>query len=220
MLLLTLAGLTSKASAQTGLGITDRGIINLPDTVDMGDTVDFSYWVINRGPLPFAGTLITQALVDGNLLANPIASLSIVILTVGDSLEIPVDNYVFTTQNHDGGGNVMVIWPTGTGGTPQDSAQQQVWVNEEPTAIQPALENAPAAVYPNPTNGLLKFQQLPGAERIEHISVWNINGDIVLQQDPPGLKPEIDLGNMPGGIYFLRMHLPDGRIWTEKIIKR
>jgi hypothetical protein len=65
-------------------------------------------------------------------------------------------------------------------------------------------------IYPNPTKG--KFSVL--AEDIESIEVLNLQGKLILR----GKESEIDLGNNPSGIYFVKVTTGKKTV-TRKLIK-
>lgn len=69
---------------------------------------------------------------------------------------------------------------------------------------EPAFENV--SVFPNPTSGLVtvRFTELPA--QTTHLSVINSVGQVVsAQQQIQDLATSIDLGNLPKGLYLLRL---------------
>jgi len=70
-------------------------------------------------------------------------------------------------------------------------------------------------LYPNPTNGIIYIDQNP--QLIKTIEVFNINGQ---QYAISVIDNKIDVSTLINGVYFFRIHYHNGRIKTQKIIKK
>jgi hypothetical protein len=88
------------------------------------------------------------------------------------------------------------------------------------------IENGELTIYPNPTDGQL---QITNYElRIENIEIFDVMGRKVQSfefkvqsSEFLNFKPEtLNISNLPTGIYFLRIQTENGKITTQKIIKR
>ena len=73
-------------------------------------------------------------------------------------------------------------------------------------------------VFPNPTIGILQITGIAGS--VKAISLHNITGQDIWSSHSPGSSIEIDLGEMPGGIYLLRIVHNHGEVEVIKVFKR
>jgi hypothetical protein len=69
-------------------------------------------------------------------------------------------------------------------------------------------------IYPNPTNG--KFTVLTG--KTNSVEVFNVLGEKIFNAIINGGTADINLSDIPKGIYFVRLTYNEGRYQTEKII--
>jgi len=72
-------------------------------------------------------------------------------------------------------------------------------------------------IYPNPTTGLITIS-LPVNSPQSHLSILNSVGQEILQQTISNSKVQINIRNMPPGIYVVKVVLGN-KVHTEKIIK-
>ncbi len=63
------------------------------------------------------------------------------------------------------------------------------------------IENNVPIIYPNPSRG---FYYVKSAESISEISVYNLTGEQILQQQNTQSTISIDLSNQPAGVYLLK----------------
>jgi len=77
-------------------------------------------------------------------------------------------------------------------------------------------------IYPNPTTGVVRLYFEVVRETHSLLSVRNIIGQVVRQQQVPLIRGmmhmTIDLGDLPAGLYFLSFEIKNHRI-TRKILK-
>lgn len=66
-------------------------------------------------------------------------------------------------------------------------------------------------IYPNPTQGIVHFSR-----EVEKVSVYDVCGRLLLGACH---VQELDLGNLPAGIYTVRMTLPEGSV-TGRVLKQ
>ena len=73
-----------------------------------------------------------------------------------------------------------------------------------------------ATAYPNPSNGVVNIDF---KEQINAIAVYNSKGQIAhrVSSNTNTNRLQIDLQNLPAGIYLLRMDTPKGSV-AEKLI--
>ncbi len=72
-------------------------------------------------------------------------------------------------------------------------------------------------IYPNPTDGVvfIKSKQLDNAT----VSVYGINGSVLLQKSISGVSSEINLSDLASGIYILQVEV-EGGVFTKRIVKK
>lgn len=79
-------------------------------------------------------------------------------------------------------------------------------------------------ISPNPTNSTIKMQTIASAEENATINVRSFTGKIYLSKNVDlnnGLNNiELDLNDLPSGVYLLELHTELNGILTEKIIKQ
>jgi len=83
-----------------------------------------------------------------------------------------------------------------------NSASQVIFVANAPVGIDDP-ETLQVKVFPNPTSGIINIQGV-NADRIE---VMDVHGRLLSAKNHPGSI--IDISNLPGGIYFLRVRVED-----------
>lgn len=72
------------------------------------------------------------------------------------------------------------------------------------------------SVYPNPTNGSFTIESNID---ILHVELWSIGGQqISVMTDKPNNRLNLNIGNLPDGLYLLRLKTLDG-IQTKRIVK-
>ena len=74
-------------------------------------------------------------------------------------------------------------------------------------------------VYPNPTKGVVNIPYIDGLDRVE---VYDLKGasiqDFVIQSDSRSVN-KINLTNRKKGIYLLKLHMKNGKVFSKKVIK-
>ena len=69
------------------------------------------------------------------------------------------------------------------------------------------------SVYPNPTNGIINIRV---EEEIKLVEMYSLDGRKLLETQ----NTFLDISNYPSGIYFLTLETENGKIGTQKIIKK
>lgn len=70
------------------------------------------------------------------------------------------------------------------------------------------------SIYPNPTSGILNIQSEKETQQVQLISV---EGKIVRKL---GAVSQLDLNNLPNGIYILKVQFTDGKSEIKKVVKK
>jgi hypothetical protein len=92
----------------------------------------------------------------------------------------------------------------------------------EPEVVEDILNGHQVLIYPNPTKGLLKveFKDLPDTSVIT-VSLFHINGEMILRKKADSPIVELDLSMQPNGMYILTLtDLENNNTTTWKIIKQ
>lgn len=76
-------------------------------------------------------------------------------------------------------------------------------------------ENNLITVYPNPTSGMIRVE----AENIQNVSIYNILGEKVFENEVSGDTFEYNLSSQKAGIYIIKVSLGDGTELYERIVK-
>jgi hypothetical protein len=84
--------------------------------------------------------------------------------------------------------------------------------NESETQIQFKVD-----LFPNPTNGTLHLQLGGGlnAQQIQHISIYNILGQMIYQSDR--YQQNIEMKDFAKGFYLVKIQLPQTQ-FTQKVV--
>ncbi|MCX6283579.1 MAG: T9SS type A sorting domain-containing protein [Bacteroidetes bacterium] len=83
--------------------------------------------------------------------------------------------------------------------------------------VQTLQAGLPFLLYPNPTSGTLSIQVLNNLQQF-HLSLSDIRGREILGMVMTEPETLIDLGKLPGGIYFMRL-VSGSQNFASKIIK-
>ena len=76
-------------------------------------------------------------------------------------------------------------------------------------------------VYPNPTSGFVTLRlENTLLKNIHSIKLYNSNSVLVKSINPKNKNIQLDLSNMASGIYFIHIHVKEGKSITKKIIKK
>lgn len=75
---------------------------------------------------------------------------------------------------------------------------------------------AEVAIYPNPTNGVLKLEHLP---KEGQVTLYNLSGKLLLQQDFKSESSFVDLSHLPKGVYLLELRSVKGERVFRKVMK-
>jgi len=88
-------------------------------------------------------------------------------------------------------------------------------INKWPTGINKVNKNTDVMLYPNPAANEVNLVFDPNAE-IRSAAVYNLIGKQVSAYRITGNSAKLDLGNVPSGIYFVRLMDAQGNIVTTK----
>ncbi|APZ47807.1 hypothetical protein BW723_16550 [Polaribacter reichenbachii] len=90
---------------------------------------------------------------------------------------------------------------------------------EEPIIDKELIENI--SVYPNPTTGFINIKlSTTLLSNIHSIKLYNVNSSLVKEIKTKKEIIDLDISRMANGVYFLHIHLKEGRSITKKIVKK
>ena len=82
------------------------------------------------------------------------------------------------------------------------------------------LNNHDVHIYPNPTSGFvtLRLENIP-LKNIHSIKLYNTNSVLVKNTNPKNNTIRLDLSSLASGVYFVHIHVNEGKSITKKVIK-
>ena len=196
--------------------------ISLPDTIAMGDTIWYNFWVVNDG-----NSVITDCIdlktarfcqAQGMINERKIGKVSPVALFPGDSIEFSVllSHEVVRQQNYLTGDNIVVIWPrvqvSGSQANEHLTTQIHVLNNSMISSINDVIKSKESSFYFSykTIHFLSKFS-------VSEVFLYDILGNEVYHSNSQLLK-KINLQSTPIGTYLLVILLKDGTIRKEKLV--
>ena len=90
------------------------------------------------------------------------------------------------------------------------------WVNDESGIGHMTVKNN-LSIYPNPVENMVMIQ---GNRPIETVKVYNLFGQVVLEQTLNAVQGKLDLSELTAGNYMLQAEMPNGEISMTHVIKK
>ena len=195
---------------------------SLPDTIALGDTIWYNFWVVNDG-----NSVITDYIslntarfcqAQGMINEREIGHVNPGALFPGDSIEFPLGMLyeVVHQQNYLTGDNIVVIWPRVEVLDPQVNehltTQIHVQNNLMISSLKSTIKSKDNDFYfsNNTIHFLNEFS-------VSELVLYNMLGNEVYKSNYPSLK-KVNLQNIPIGTYLMMIRLTDGTIRKEKLI--
>ena len=128
-------------------------------------------------------------------------------------LGINVGRYsAFYVEDFDSDGNLNMLVGEDLGGVFhfQADSLSSVSLNE-------LKSNNDLVIYPNPTNEKITISS---QERIQNYTIQDMKGEHLISKESLQWKEEVDLRDLPQGIYLLSVELKSGALITKKILKQ
>ena len=113
----------------------------------------------------------------------------------------------FTTFGQDNDGELYIAGSNGT-----------VYRITDTSAGLDEFANSPFAVYPNPANDEVFINSKNGLS-IGSASIFNISGQLVLEQDVQGNDAKIDTSKLQNGVYVLSIKTPENSFSRKLVIR-
>ncbi len=191
------------------------------DTLHIGDSIHFSFWLVNQGNVPVNDTL--QVLCETfDIIGTSISSMSIgddfnvaSTLGVGDSILINIVELV-TLASYVLGDNIIVIWPASiVPGSVDTSATPIHILNSIPASLELSLSSKNLLVFPNPTdNHVMMFNDL--GLPMEGVAISDAQGNLLYVDKGVFLTPfYFDFSVFHSGIYYVSTSING-----QQIVKR
>ncbi|MEH6763490.1 MAG: T9SS type A sorting domain-containing protein, partial [Aequorivita antarctica] len=70
--------------------------------------------------------------------------------------------------------------------------------------------------YPNPTNGILNLKSV---DNIEHVSMYNLLGQLVIDNRVEATTSQVDISGLSTGTYLMKVTV-NGETGTYKVLKQ
>lgn len=94
-----------------------------------------------------------------------------------------------------------------------------IYIPDTATGISGAEKRYPLKIFPNPASGKIKIDLGDASQNSLSLSVYDNLGRVVRNLPSCTFPTEISLGDLPGGIYLMRVFDEDGKkIAEEKLI--
>lgn len=197
--------------------------ISMPDTVSIGDTIEFSCWVINSGEDVLAENILLKAAIYDNILGltniRTIGGQGPNFIYPGDSIQF-VPGFLFETvtqQNYLPGDNIVVIWPKadmpGSIGQTNQYIYKNIYVKTNSSVSSVQNKNKQNTYfYPQPIQDKIYL-----THPIQSLQIVDILGKNIVSFETV-TQTVISVGQIPEGIYFARMKDMEGKETTHKLI--
>ena len=89
--------------------------------------------------------------------------------------------------------------------------------NWEPLQVIPWIDEA-VRIYPNPANDIITVENTSLLNKETIISIYNMQGQLMLQKDIQQAKTEINISELHSGMYYIKVKTKKGTI-VKKLIK-
>ena len=81
---------------------------------------------------------------------------------------------------------------------------------------EPIYNNNLVRIFPNPGNDMINIQS---DKLISGVEIFNFHGQLIKTESAQNKELSISVSEIPGGLYFVKVALANGKTWTEKLIK-
>jgi hypothetical protein len=209
----------NKLYSQAHLSFGYSGVIH-EDTVSYGDSVLFSFWIVNTGNAPLNDSIQLSCETyntSGLIMSGSFGMFSTPsgILNSGDSMFFNVYD-IITPQSYSVGDNIVVIWPASiipvtvdTSYTPLHVLSNIVLTNDVYSSIE---------FFPNPVESLLNVRS--NDKIINALYIMDMYGRVIIREENLNCRNHvIQRKNMLSGLYLLIIRSEEEEFITKVIIK-
>tara|TARA_B100001094_G_scaffold316354_1_gene357451 strand:- start:236 stop:937 length:702 start_codon:yes stop_codon:yes gene_type:complete len=209
--------------AQSYLSFGSSGVQH-EDTLHIGDSIHFSFWLVNQGNVPVNDSL--QVLCETfDIIGSPISSMVIggsyntaSSLDVGDSILINITELV-TVSSYAIGDNIIVIWPASIFPGSVDTSFTPIHIlNSITVGLELSVSRDEMVVSPNPTNDYLILSNNLGS-LMKGFAVFDDQGNFLYINENDLISPFcFDLSAFCSGVYFVSTIINNQRIVKRVIL--
>ena len=210
---------TNQLYSQAYLSFGFNGVTH-EDTVAYGDSIFYSFWIINSGNLPLNDSIeltcetynVSGLINMGSfgMFSTPSGNLN-----PGDSIFFNVYD-IITPQSYSLGDNIVVIWPASIVPVSGDTSSTPLHV------ISNIMSNnnfySSFELYPNPTTS--NFYIKSNNKNITSFYIMDMYGRIVLSEENlNSLDYNIKINKLLSGLYFFILKSDEKEFLTKFIVK-
>lgn len=94
---------------------------------------------------------------------------------------------------------------------------RQAYCNNITSSLDTIIENERISIFPNPSEDLITVKSY---ENILSIEVINIQGQVVKSINESSKPATLSIGNLPKGLYFMKVNFKSGGLWTTRLVKK
>lgn len=223
-LILAAAFFLISAKAQVSnvhLSFGATGVLH-PDTVQFGDNLSFSFWLVNKGNLPLNSLIDihmdhTDSSMNNTMYLGSFAD-NDTLLEPNDSIWIVTWDYL-SPQAYVGGDNIVVIWPNAFTPFPltTDEYLGSIYVYNNVNTLEYDAQDF--TLYPNPisSNSVLS---IPNNVNKVSFRLINILGKVIKEEyNVQQNFIAISSNGLKAGMYFVELHIGKQIITKQIIIK-
>ena len=114
-------------------------------------------------------------------------------------------------------GQIDFTRQTGTTGVLILGVQQPFEINHY-TGIKDQLYEINALVFPNPVSDVLKIQVNDPGHEVLSYELIDVSGKSIVKNRMSGTLTELNISDMPDGIYFLKISTAENKMKTFKLV--
>jgi hypothetical protein len=186
-----------------------------PSTQSFGGTVRYQFAIHNNSGTAFIDSLRIKF--RSNTGVFTLVEYDSVVIPIGGVFNVDTIDTV-SVGRYGGGINILVIWPTAPNPVLTDSIKDTLIVLT--VGVDEGLSNTlPIDVFPIPSQEELFFRHRdPLSVPIVATEIWNVSGQRLRRFK--GLPWEVYIGDLPQGLYFIRIEDEQGQSMRVKMIKQ
>ena len=212
----------NSALAQSNIGFGSNGIQH-QDTLYIGDTIHFNFWLINQGN-SILNDSISVNCETFDISWSSISSMSIGSLyntsgslAVGDSIHITISEVV-TYQSYVLGDNIVVIWPASIVPGSVDTSITYVHILDSLSSNVSLDGFSNVKLIPNPVSENLYFHYGKNIRDCS-ILIYDSNGRIIFDKNNVDLKYFVfNVNALKNGTYFLVINKDNKNITFKSFV--
>ena len=211
--------------AQNHLSFGVNGVTH-PDTLYMGDPIEFNFWIVNSGNMSISDSIIINCETFDDL-GGQMSGMQLgpfidttLILDIGDSLLINLYDTV-SHQSYVAGDNLIVIWPALLIPTTASSDTSQTFLHVLDTVHTKVLDeinDLEVNVFPNPFSTGFSLVS-DGHSVISYFSISDIIGNrSLVKKNINKTKVYVNTESLRSGVYFIEVGINNQVILRRIII--